>query len=75
MIRIESLVEPDDEYPWQPRLLNAKYYEAVDFERESIVFVIISTAGDGKPLSKQKHVLPVLICYIFLYSDWFKMFD
>ena len=34
----------------QPRVLNAKDFEKVDFSREQVLLCVFSTSGDGKPL-------------------------
>ena len=33
----------------QPRVLNAKAFEMVDFSREQVLLCVFSTSGDGKP--------------------------
>lgn len=45
---MEEEISKDAEYPWQPRIVDAKQHEFVDFSQEHLVFVVISTAGDGK---------------------------
>jgi sulfite reductase (NADPH) flavoprotein alpha-component len=34
---------------WQPRIINLKYYDKIDFTKESVIIFICSTAGDGVP--------------------------
>ena len=36
----------------QPRVLNAKAFEMVDFGREQVLLCVFSTSGDGKPRHK-----------------------
>ncbi|XP_060074915.1 NADPH oxidoreductase A-like [Ylistrum balloti] len=47
--RIISMSNPDDDGPLQPRLVNVKHHEYVDLSKEQIIFVVISTSGDGVP--------------------------
>ena len=49
--RIESELK-NEETKWQPRLVNTKYFKSLDFTKETVIFVIISTAGDGKCLNR-----------------------
>ena len=35
---------------WQPRIVNAKHFHRIDYCQESVLLIIISTAGDGKLL-------------------------
>ncbi|XP_033727434.1 NADPH oxidoreductase A-like isoform X1 [Pecten maximus] len=46
---LSPLVQPDDDDPLQPRLVNMKHHKFVDLSREQICFVVISTSGDGVP--------------------------
>ncbi len=48
VFRLEENIFKEDEFPWQPRLVDAKHYEFVDFSQEQVMFILISTAGDGK---------------------------
>jgi len=48
--RIESSSQINGLYALQPRIVNARYYERIDWAQESVVLLIISTAGDGERL-------------------------
>ena len=45
---IIELNNEDTDSPFQPRVLNARDYELVDFSQEHVCFIVISTSGDGK---------------------------
>ena len=45
--RLQKLSERGGQ-PWQPRALNAKHHRYIDWERETICFVVISTCGEGE---------------------------
>ena len=40
--------ETDKEQSLQPRVLNAKDFEKVDFNKEQVLLCVFSTSGDGK---------------------------
>ncbi|KAL4223334.1 hypothetical protein ACF0H5_016805 [Mactra antiquata] len=47
--KIKTLNEHIELPPFQPRLINARDYKVIDFTREQVVFIVISTSGDGVP--------------------------
>lgn len=46
--RVEVYGSDADQTRMQPRIVNAKNFALVNLLQESCLFVIISTAGDGK---------------------------
>ena len=46
--RIESMSQNDGVFAWQPRMINARQFKRIDWDLESVLLVITSTAGDGK---------------------------
>ncbi|KAK2153298.1 hypothetical protein LSH36_301g01010 [Paralvinella palmiformis] len=61
--RICLLESKNGQLPWQPRVVNAKQYECIDFSREHVLFVVISTAGDGIPPTEARHFSSWLLAY------------
>lgn len=45
--RIKEMNTEDELSPLQPRLINARDYNIINFEAEQVLFVVISTSGDG----------------------------
>ncbi|XP_048247749.1 NADPH oxidoreductase A-like [Haliotis rufescens] len=43
-----------NEYPWQPRLVNVRNFSHVDLNTEQLCLIIISTSGDGVPPSEAR---------------------
>ena len=46
--RIELLSQSNGTYAWQPRVVNARYFKRIDWAQESVLLLIMSTAGDGE---------------------------
>jgi len=46
--RIELLSQSNGTYAWQPRVVNAHYFKRIDWAQESVLLLIMSTAGDGE---------------------------
>ena len=46
--RIELLSQSNGTYAWQPRIVNARYFKRIDWAQESVLLLIMSTAGDGE---------------------------
>ena len=48
--RILELNREECDSPFQPRLVNARDYQLIDLSHEHVVFIVISTSGDGESL-------------------------
>ena len=46
--RIDSLSQHNCDHRWQPRIVNARHFKRIDWAQESVLLVIMSTAGDGE---------------------------
>ena len=60
----------------QPRVLNAKAFEMVDFSREQVLLCVFSTSGDGKPRPSLWHYstklyrkISQVCCHLYFY-EW-----
>ncbi|XP_067672156.1 NADPH oxidoreductase A-like [Haliotis asinina] len=53
-ILCEVELSSQNEYPWQPRLVNVRDYSYVDLNTEQLCLIIISTSGDGVPPSEAR---------------------
>ncbi|KAH3889663.1 NADPH oxidoreductase A-like [Dreissena polymorpha] len=49
--RLKRLNSDNEDIPLQPRVINVRDYALIDFQREHVTFVVISTSGDGVPPS------------------------
>ena len=48
VFRILGLNNNDSGNALQPRVLNARDYNLIDFSEERVCFIVISTSGDGE---------------------------
>jgi len=72
--RIESLSPSNGIYAWQPRIINARYFKRIDWAQESVLLLIISTAGDGEIICPHffsySHVFVAGYSSVIIYTGW-----
>ncbi|XP_053375393.1 NADPH oxidoreductase A-like [Mercenaria mercenaria] len=52
----------NSEFCLQPRVINARDYRIIDFTKEQLCFVVISTSGDGVPPTDARPFYEFLLC-------------
>ena len=54
----DRIIETHSDVPFQPRILNAKYFEKLEFDKEQLLLCAFSTCGDGE-MKYQRMLQPI----------------